>query len=54
MLLGEAPVPQETLIWQVVIHLTFVASGVFLALMDYLHCLAEKVEAEAHASPGSH
>lgn len=50
MLLGEEPVAQETLIWQVVIHLTFVASGVFLALMDWLHCLAEKVEAEAHAS----
>ena len=50
MLLGEEPVAQETLIWQVVIHLTFVASGVFLALMDWLHCLAEKVEAEVHAS----
>ncbi len=27
----------------------FVASGVFLALMDWLHGLAEKTEAEAHA-----
>ncbi len=52
MLLGEAPVAQDVLIWQVVIHLTFVASGVFLALMDWLHCLAEKVEAEAHAAGG--
>ncbi|HEX7760346.1 MAG TPA: TIGR00645 family protein [Caulobacteraceae bacterium] len=49
MLLGSVPVAQETLIWQVVIHLTFVASGVFLALMDWLHCMAEKTEAEAHA-----
>jgi uncharacterized protein (TIGR00645 family) len=48
MLLGEQPIDQQVLIWQVVIHLTFVASGVFLALMDWLHCLAEKVEAGIH------
>ena len=48
MVLGEGGVSQGTLMWQVAIHLTFVVSGVLLALMDWLHCLAEKVEAEAH------
>lgn len=48
MVLGEGGVTRETLMWQVVIHLTFVVSGVLLALMDWLHCLAEKVEAETH------
>jgi uncharacterized protein (TIGR00645 family) len=48
MQLGQEPIDQQVLIWQVVIHLTFVFSGVFLALMDWLHCLAEKVEAQVH------
>jgi len=48
MQLGQQPVDDKVLIWQVAIHVTFVLSGVFLALMDWLHCLAERVEAEAH------
>lgn len=48
MQLGQEPIDQQVLIWQVVIHLTFVFSGVFLALMDWLHCLAERVEAQVH------
>ena len=29
-------VPEKEIMWMVIIHLTFVASGVFLALMDYI------------------
>ena len=31
-----APVSTETLKWLVIVHLTFVASGVLLALMDWI------------------
>ena len=48
MSLGDKPESQNTLIWQVVIHVTFLASGVFMALMDWIHCLAEEVEARTH------
>ena len=33
---------QTRLMWLVVIHLTFVVSGVLLALMDWINGLAEK------------
>jgi uncharacterized protein (TIGR00645 family) len=42
MVLGQAPLDERRLYWQVVIHLTFVASGVLLALMDWLASLGEK------------
>jgi len=48
MSLGDKPVAQQTLVWQVIIHLTFLASGVFLALMDWLRSKAESVEAVTH------
>ncbi len=44
MLLGEGPIDERRLYWQVVIHLTFVLSGVLLALMDWLSSLGEKHE----------
>ena len=39
MRLSEEPVPTETLVWQVVILVSFLAAGVGLALMDWLHGL---------------
>ena len=30
------PVARDKLMWQVIVHLTFVVSGVLLALMDWL------------------
>jgi uncharacterized protein (TIGR00645 family) len=42
MVLGQSPLDERRLYWQVVIHLTFVASGVLLALMDWLASLGEK------------
>lgn len=38
---GET-VDQERLLWLVIVHLTFVASGVMLALMDWLTSLTDK------------
>jgi uncharacterized protein (TIGR00645 family) len=49
MSLGDHPESQSTLIWQVIIHVTFLASGVFMALMDWIHCMAEAAEAKTHA-----
>ncbi|MDO8297909.1 MAG: TIGR00645 family protein [Caulobacter sp.] len=37
-----APVDQTRLLWLVVVHLTFVVSGVLLALMDWLASLTDK------------
>ncbi len=39
---GSAPVDESVLRWMVIIHLTFVISGVLLALMDWLSSKAEK------------
>jgi uncharacterized protein (TIGR00645 family) len=36
------PVEQTSLLWLVIIHLTFVASGVLLALMDWLAARTDK------------
>jgi uncharacterized protein (TIGR00645 family) len=36
MKIGEGPLDQANLKWRVIIHLTFVVSGVLLALMDLL------------------
>jgi uncharacterized protein (TIGR00645 family) len=36
------PLSNETLLWLVVIHLTFVVSGVLLALMDWLASKVDK------------
>jgi uncharacterized protein (TIGR00645 family) len=41
MSLGDKPESQFTLTWQVIIHLTFLASGVFMALMDFIRGKAE-------------
>lgn len=38
----EVPLDQRRLIWLVVLHLTFLASGVFFALMDWLAAITEK------------
>jgi uncharacterized protein (TIGR00645 family) len=38
----QAPVDYEMLRWMVIIHLTFVVSGVLLALMDWLAARTEK------------
>lgn len=48
MSLGDHPETQNTLMWQVAIHVTFLASGVFMALMDWIHCKAEEIEARTH------
>jgi len=48
MRLGEGEINQTQLFWQVTIHLTFVVSGVFLAVMDWLGSLGAKLEAEVH------
>jgi len=42
MVLGEGPIDERRLFWQVTIHLTFVASGVLLAVMDWLGSLGER------------
>jgi uncharacterized protein (TIGR00645 family) len=34
--IGDAPLNQAELFWQVTIHLTFVASGVLMAVMDWI------------------
>jgi uncharacterized protein (TIGR00645 family) len=34
--IGDEPIDPQALIWQVAIHLTFVVSGVVLALMDFI------------------
>ena len=39
---GTASIDQTKMLWLVVIHLTFVASGVLLALMDWLASLTDK------------
>ena len=42
MKLGDGPLDEAQLKWQVVIHLTFVTSGVLLALMDLLSARSGK------------
>ena len=42
----EVPVAGERIRWMVIIHLTFVVSGVFLALMDWI---TSKAEEHGHA-----
>ena len=37
-----APIDQSKMMWLVLIHITFVLSGVFLALMDWLSSLTDK------------
>ncbi|MGB8813720.1 MAG: TIGR00645 family protein [Paracoccaceae bacterium] len=39
---AEHPVPVNLLMWMVIIHLTFVVSGVLLALMDWLSAKTDK------------
>lgn len=39
---GGAAIDQDTLRWMVIIHLTFVVSGVLLALMDWLSAKTDK------------
>jgi len=36
MKIGDAPLDEVALKWRVIVHLTFVTSGVLLALMDLL------------------
>jgi uncharacterized protein (TIGR00645 family) len=49
MSLSDNPESQSTLTWQVTIHLTFLASGVFMALMDLIRAKAEAVGAQTEA-----
>jgi uncharacterized protein (TIGR00645 family) len=42
MVLNDGPIDERRLFWQVTIHLTFVASGVLLAAMDWIGALSEK------------
>jgi uncharacterized protein (TIGR00645 family) len=45
---GSGSVDLTELGWLVGIHLTFVVSGVLLALMDWLACRAAKAAADRH------
>ena len=42
MKIGEGPLDEADLKWRVIIHLTFVSSGVLLALMDLLSSRSDK------------
>jgi uncharacterized protein (TIGR00645 family) len=42
--LGSEPFNSTLIMWQVLIHLTFVASGVMLALMDFISSKAQPME----------
>jgi len=42
MQIGDAPVDETALRWRVIVHLTFVTSGVLLALMDLLSSRARR------------
>ena len=42
MRIGEEPVDETLIKWKVIVHLTFVTSGVLLALMDLLSSRSEK------------
>jgi uncharacterized protein (TIGR00645 family) len=42
MRIGEEPVDESLIKWKVIVHLTFVTSGVLLALMDLLSSRTHK------------
>lgn len=42
MQIGDAPIDEPVLRWRVIVHLTFVTSGVLLALMDLLSSRARR------------
>jgi uncharacterized protein (TIGR00645 family) len=42
MRIGDGPLDETMVKWKVIVHLTFVTSGVLLALMDLLSSLAHK------------
>jgi uncharacterized membrane protein YqhA len=42
MRIGEEQVDENLIKWKVIVHLTFVTSGVLLALMDLLSSRAHK------------
>jgi uncharacterized protein (TIGR00645 family) len=42
MQIGHAPIDEDALRWRVIVHLTFVTSGVLLALMDFLSSRARR------------
>ena len=42
MQIGDAPIDETALRWRVIVHLTFVTSGVLLALMDFLSSRARR------------
>ena len=42
MKLGDGSIDETQLKWRVILHLTFVSSGVLLALMDLLSARAHK------------
>ena len=46
-------VSEHELMWLVIIHLTFVVSGVLLALMDRLTASAHQIEVEAEPQPAA-
>jgi len=48
MRLNEAPVPTDVLIWQLALMGSFLAAGVGLALMDWLHGLGSHGEASGN------
>jgi len=42
LVIGDQPMDQPVLFWQLAFHLTFVVSGVMLALMDFIASKTEK------------
>jgi uncharacterized protein (TIGR00645 family) len=42
LVIGDQPMDQPVMFWQVAFHLTFVVSGVMLALMDFIASKTEK------------
>jgi len=42
MRIGDGPLDEAMVKWKVIVHLTFVTSGVLLALMDLLSSRAHK------------
>jgi uncharacterized protein (TIGR00645 family) len=48
--IGDAPIEPQALFWQVALHLTFVASGVFMAVMDWIVSKTDKHGAPAGAA----
>ncbi len=53
-LMNIAQAPERDLMWLVIVHITFVVSGVLLALMDRLTASAHQIEVETEPDHGAH